>query len=188
MVVSPVVGRLSTRVAPRAFGVPALLVMAAALFALSTLAGGAVLLGARRGGSRCSASGWARPSPPSTIGSMGSIRGQELGLGSGIVNMARQVGFAIGIALFVAVFTGTIDDERAPGPGAHRAAALPAPATAAESPREIHSARTSCATPIAGVPGGRVRGPARDPVLAHDAAPARGRPRRVRGGRRAPAA
>jgi hypothetical protein len=44
---------------------------------------------------------------------MGSIRGQELGLGSGIVNMSRQVGFAIGVALLVAVFTGTIDDNLA---------------------------------------------------------------------------
>ena len=43
---------------------------------------------------------------------MGSIRGQELGLGSGIVNMARQVGFAIGVALFVAVFTGAVDTAR----------------------------------------------------------------------------
>ena len=49
--------------------------------------------------------------PAVTIGSMGSIRGQELGLGSGIVNMSRQVGFAIGIALFVAVFTGAVDDR-----------------------------------------------------------------------------
>jgi hypothetical protein len=42
---------------------------------------------------------------------MGSIRGQELGLGSGIVNMARQVGFAIGVALMVSVFTGTVDNR-----------------------------------------------------------------------------
>ena len=47
--------------------------------------------------------------PAVTIGSMGSIPGQELGLGSGIVNMSRQVGFAVGVALFVAVFTGTIE-------------------------------------------------------------------------------
>jgi hypothetical protein len=46
-----------------------------------------------------------------TIGSMESIAGQELGLGSGIVNMSRQVGFAVGVALLVAVFTGTIDDQ-----------------------------------------------------------------------------
>jgi hypothetical protein len=85
--------------------------MAAALFALSSLPaepsfGGAVwrlaLLGAGVGAAF----------PAVTIGSMGSIAGQEIGLGSGIVNMSRQVGFAIGIALFVAVFTGAIDNER----------------------------------------------------------------------------
>jgi MFS family permease len=111
MVVSPLIGRLSGRFPPRAFAVPALLTMAAALFALSTLPaepsfGGAVwrlaLLGAGVGAAF----------PAVTIGSMGSIAGQEIGLGSGIVNMSRQVGFAIGIALFVAVFTGAIDNER----------------------------------------------------------------------------
>jgi DHA2 family multidrug resistance protein-like MFS transporter len=110
MLVSPLVGRLSSRVAPRVFGVPALLVMAGALFALSELPaepsfGGAAwrlaLLGAGVGAAF----------PAVTIGSMGSIRGQEVGLGSGIVNMSRQVGFAIGIALFVAVFTGSIDNQ-----------------------------------------------------------------------------
>jgi EmrB/QacA subfamily drug resistance transporter len=133
MLVSPVVGRLSDRVPPRTFAVPALLVMAAALFALSTLPaepslGAAIwrlaLLGVGVGGAF----------PAVTIGSMGAIRGQELGLGSGIVNMARQVGFALGIAIFVAVFTGTIDDQRAQA--RERIAALPARATPAAS-REI---------------------------------------------------
>jgi len=45
--------------------------------------------------------------------------------------MARQVGFAIGIALFVAVFTGSIDDERRQA--RERIAGLPAPVTRAES-------------------------------------------------------
>ena len=78
--------------------------------------------GARAGASRCSALGVGAMFPAVTIGSMGSIRGQELGLGSGIVNMCRQVGFAIGIALFVAVFTGAIDNrvaERARRSRAH---------------------------------------------------------------------
>ena len=111
--------------------------MAAALFALSTLPaepsfGGAVwrlaLLGVGVGAAF----------PAVTIGSMGSIRGQELGLGSGIVNMSRQVGFAIGIALFVAVFTGTIDNERSAGTRAHRRACprRPSPAQAREIMRE----------------------------------------------------
>jgi MFS family permease len=110
MLVSPLVGRLSNRVSPRSFGVPALIVTAIALFALAGLPAEPdfwsacwrlALLGV----------GVGAMFPAVTIGSMGSIRGQELGLGSGIVNMGRQVGFAIGVALFVAVFTGAIDDR-----------------------------------------------------------------------------
>ena len=67
---------------------------------------------------------------------MGSIRGQEVGLGSGIVNMSRQVGFAIGIALFVAVFTGTIDNERQRGAAPHRRARAAQQGADAEIVRE----------------------------------------------------
>jgi predicted MFS family arabinose efflux permease len=128
MVVSPLVGRLSSRLPPRAFAVPALLVMAAALFSLAALpaepsfgaaAWRLALLGAGVGAAF----------PAVTIGSMGSIQGQEIGLGSGIVNMARQVGFAIGIALFVAVFTGSLDDQRREA--RERVAALPSPTRSA---------------------------------------------------------
>jgi EmrB/QacA subfamily drug resistance transporter len=108
--VAPVVGRLASRVAPRVLGVPALLVMATALYWLSTfpaepdyrsVVGPLILMGAGMGATF----------PAMSIGSMGSITGQELGLGSGIVNMSRQVGFAVGVALLVAVFTGTIDGQ-----------------------------------------------------------------------------
>ena len=110
MLVSPLVGRFSNRLAPRAFGVPALVVMAIGVYSLSTLPPEPDFW----------ASCWrlsivgigvGATFPAVTIGSMGSIRGQELGLGSGIVNMARQVGFAIGVAIFVAVFTGAVDDR-----------------------------------------------------------------------------
>jgi EmrB/QacA subfamily drug resistance transporter len=110
LMVAPVVGRLSSRVQPRAFGVPALLAMAGGLYWLSSFPARSdylhvlpalVLMGAGVGATF----------PAVSIGSMGTIRGQELGLGSGIVNMARQVGFAIGVALLVAVFTGTIDNN-----------------------------------------------------------------------------
>ncbi len=110
LLVSPIVGRFSDRLAPRVFGVPALLVMAVGVYSLSTLPPEAsfwaafwrlALVGLGVGATF----------PAVSIGSMGSIRGQELGLGSGIVNMARQVGFAIGVAVFVAVFTGAVDDR-----------------------------------------------------------------------------
>jgi EmrB/QacA subfamily drug resistance transporter len=109
MIVSPVVGRLSSRVPPRVFGVPALVVMSLGLWAMSGIPaepslGRAVwplaLVGAGVGATF----------PAVSIGSMGAVRGQELGLASGIVNMARQVGFAIGIALLVAVYTGSVGD------------------------------------------------------------------------------
>jgi EmrB/QacA subfamily drug resistance transporter len=110
LIVSPIVGRLASRIAPRAIGVPALVIMAGGLYWLSTLPaepdflsvlGPLALMGAGIGATF----------PAVSIGSMGSIAGQELGLGSGIVNMSRQVGFAVGVALLVAVFTGTIDNE-----------------------------------------------------------------------------
>jgi EmrB/QacA subfamily drug resistance transporter len=108
--VAPVVGRLANRFPPRALGLPALVVMATALFWLSAMPAEPdyaavvlplILMGAGMGATF----------PALNIGAMGSIAGQELGLGSGIVNMSRQVGFAVGVALLVAVFTGTIDDE-----------------------------------------------------------------------------
>jgi predicted MFS family arabinose efflux permease len=110
LIVAPLVGRLSGRVPPRVVAVPALLSMAAGLLLLSefpaepsygSVLGPLVLMGAGVGATF----------PAVSIGSMGSIRGQELGLGSGIVNMSRQVGFAVGVALLVAVFSGSVDDE-----------------------------------------------------------------------------
>jgi Na+/melibiose symporter-like transporter len=110
LVVAPIVGRISNQVSPRLLGIPALTAAAGAMFWLSALPaepsfwsaiGPLALLGAGIGATF----------PAISIGSMGSIQGQELGLGSGIVNMSRQVGFAIGVALLVAVFTGSIDNQ-----------------------------------------------------------------------------
>jgi EmrB/QacA subfamily drug resistance transporter len=107
---APLVGRVANRVPPRVAAVPALLTMAAGLFWLSRLPaepdywkvfGPLCLMGAGMGATF----------PAVSIGSMGSIAGQELGLGSGIVNMSRQVGFAVGVALLVAVFSGAMKHE-----------------------------------------------------------------------------
>jgi EmrB/QacA subfamily drug resistance transporter len=110
MIVSPIVGRLSSRVPPRVFGVPALVVMSLGLWALSGIPAEPSLWRAVWPLALVGA-GVGATFPAVSIGSMGAVRGQELGLASGIVNMARQVGFAIGIALLVAVFTGAVGDQ-----------------------------------------------------------------------------
>jgi MFS family permease len=112
LVVSPIVGRNADKVPPRLMAVPAMLVMAVGLIWLGELPASPnylhvlpalVLMGA----------GMGAIFPAVNVGGMGSISGQELGLGSGIVNMSRQLGFAIGVAVLVAVFTGVLND-RAP--------------------------------------------------------------------------
>ena len=109
MLVSPLIGRFSNRIQPRVFAIPALIVTAVALFSLAGMPAEPDFWSACWRLSLLGV-GVGAMFPAVTIGSMGSIRGQELGLGSGIVNMGRQVGFAIGVALFVAVFTGAVDD------------------------------------------------------------------------------
>ncbi len=44
--------------------------------------------------------------PALNVGTMGAVSGRELGLASGILNTARQVGAAFGIALLIATFGG----------------------------------------------------------------------------------
>jgi EmrB/QacA subfamily drug resistance transporter len=110
MVVSPLVGRRADTVPPRVIGIPAMLLMAGSQFWLAELPArpdylkvlpALCLMGIAMGAIF----------PAVNVGAMGSISGQELGLGSGIVNMSRQVGFALGVAVLVAVFTGVVDDR-----------------------------------------------------------------------------
>ena len=102
LVVAPLVGRIADRVPPRAIGIPALVAMAAGLLWFgaapaepdyAAVIGPLLLMGGAMGAAF----------PAVNVGAMGSVRGQELGLGSGIVNMARQLGFALGVAILVAV-------------------------------------------------------------------------------------
>ena len=105
VLVSPLVGRVADRVQPRLVAIPALLLMVAGLVWLGdfperpdylAVLPGLVVLGI----------GIGAIFPATSVGAMGSISGQELGLGSGIVNMSRQLGFALGVATLVAVLTG----------------------------------------------------------------------------------
>ena len=110
LVVAPFVARRADRVPPRVMAVVALVVMSIGLFWLSFLPASddylkvlpaLVFIGCGMGGSF----------PSINVGAMGSVAGEELGLGSGIVNSARQIGFALGIAVLVAVFAGTFDNH-----------------------------------------------------------------------------
>ncbi|MEX1142052.1 MAG: DHA2 family efflux MFS transporter permease subunit [Thermoleophilaceae bacterium] len=47
--------------------------------------------------------------PTINVGAMGAVQGQELGLASGILNTARQLGAAVGIALLIAAFSATLE-------------------------------------------------------------------------------
>jgi MFS family permease len=102
LLVAPVVGRFADRLPPRVLGIPALVGMAGGLVWFGNapadpdylrVLGPLLLTGAAMGAAF----------PAINVGAMGSVRGQELGLGSGIVNMSRQLGFALGVAVLVAV-------------------------------------------------------------------------------------
>ncbi|MEJ7790218.1 MAG: DHA2 family efflux MFS transporter permease subunit, partial [Thermoleophilaceae bacterium] len=132
MVVWPfIAGGADTR-APRALAVPALLCMAAGLvwfsFVPSTseswadyliVLPGLLLIGV----------GIGAVFPSINVGAMGSVSGPELGLASGIVNTARQLGAAFGVALLVAtVITAsdyTLDSAREDIQDANDRAELP---------------------------------------------------------------
>jgi MFS family permease len=148
VVVSPLVGRAADRVPPRAIAIPALLAMAGGLLWLATfperpdyqaVVAPLVVLGI----------GIGAIFPATSVAAMGSISGQELGVGSGVVNMSRQVGFAIGVAVLVAVFTGTLaagDPPRDAYAAGFRVAALcsvlalPFALTMRRRPAEVHAA------------------------------------------------
>jgi EmrB/QacA subfamily drug resistance transporter len=102
LLVVPVVGRFADRVPPRVLGVPALVLMVGGLLWFAAVPaephyvealGPLILTGVAMG----------MAFPAINVGAMGSVRGHELGLGSGIVNMSRQLGFALGVAILVAV-------------------------------------------------------------------------------------
>jgi EmrB/QacA subfamily drug resistance transporter len=111
LIVAPMVARRADRIPPRVMAIAALLVMAVGLVWLSFLPASPdypkvlpalILIGCGMGGAF----------PSINVGAMGAVSGQELGLGAGIVNSARQLGFGLGIALLVAVFAATFDQKK----------------------------------------------------------------------------
>jgi Major Facilitator Superfamily len=107
----PFVGRAADKRAPGEIAKPALVLMALGLLIVSFLpstAGdawaylrilpGLILIGI----------GMGIGFPALNVGAMGAVAGPEIGLASGILNTARQLGAAIGVALLIATFGGAL--------------------------------------------------------------------------------
>jgi EmrB/QacA subfamily drug resistance transporter len=99
----PFVGRAADKRSPGQMAAPALLIMAVGLLWVSFIPmvsnywiifPGLILIGV----------GMGTVFPAINVGAMGAVQGPQLGLASGILNTARQLGAAVGIAFAVSVF------------------------------------------------------------------------------------
>ena len=111
LVVWPFVGRAADTKPPGEIAKPALIVMAIGMLWVSFLPAtsddawayirilpGLLMIGV----------GMGIGFPSLNVGAMGAVAGPEVGLASGILNTARQLGAAIGIAILIATFGGVL--------------------------------------------------------------------------------
>jgi EmrB/QacA subfamily drug resistance transporter len=111
LAVWPLVGRVADTKAPGEIAKPALIVMAIGMLWVSFLPStaenawtymrilpGLLMIGV----------GMGIGFPSLNVGAMGAVAGPEIGLASGILNTARQLGAAIGIAILIATFGGVL--------------------------------------------------------------------------------
>lgn len=110
LIVAPNVGRLVDRIGPRTPAVIGALLFFVGLVLLARLNGAStvwdatwrvVFLGAGIGFSM----------PTMSAAAMGSLPPQVAGVGSGALNTLRQVGFSLGLAIVVAIFSSSIADN-----------------------------------------------------------------------------
>jgi EmrB/QacA subfamily drug resistance transporter len=112
LVVWPFVGRAADTKPPGEIAKPALIVMAIGMLWVSFLPAtsddawayirilpGLLMIGV----------GMGIGFPSLNVGAMGAVAGPEVGLASGVLNTARQLGAAIGIAILVATFGGVLN-------------------------------------------------------------------------------
>ncbi len=107
LLTGPLAGRLSDRLGSRALVAAGVVIFGLALFSASYLKGGVpypqiawrmVLAGIGAG----------LTFAPLTSAAMGSVAGGRAGVGAGVFNTARQIGFTLGLAVLVAVFVGAL--------------------------------------------------------------------------------
>jgi EmrB/QacA subfamily drug resistance transporter len=112
LLVWPFVGRQADRRPPGEIAKPALIVMAIGMLWVSFLPStasdawtylrilpGLLMIGV----------GMGIGFPSLNVGAMGAVAGPEVGLASGILNTARQLGAAIGVAILIATFGGVLN-------------------------------------------------------------------------------
>ena len=111
LLVWPIIAKAADSRPPRDLAVPALLLMALGLLWFSfvpSLWEGPVQYLIVFPGLALIGVGMGTCFPTINVGAMGAVQGQELGLASGILNTARQLGAAVGIALLIATFSATL--------------------------------------------------------------------------------
>ncbi|HEX8647648.1 MAG TPA: MFS transporter [Thermoleophilaceae bacterium] len=110
MLVAPFTTRFTDRVAPRALLVPAVLATVVGIALLGSFPAepdylkilpSLLLVGVGAG----------VMFPVGFAGGMGRLPGQEFGLGAGLLNVARAIGSALGVALIAAIFTGAAESR-----------------------------------------------------------------------------
>ncbi len=110
----PFVGKAADTRAPGELAKPALIAMAVGMLIVSFLPStadnawtyirvlpGLILIGV----------GMGIGFPALNVGAMGAVTGQDLGLASGVLNTARQLGAALGVAILIATFGGALHAE-----------------------------------------------------------------------------
>jgi EmrB/QacA subfamily drug resistance transporter len=111
LVVWPFVGRVADTKSPGDIARPALIVMAIGMLWVSFLpstAGDAWAYIRILPGLLMIGVGMGIGFPSLNVGAMGAVAGPEIGLASGILNTARQLGAAIGVAILIATFGGVL--------------------------------------------------------------------------------
>ncbi len=107
LVVAPISGRLNDRIGPRFGAAAGAASFAAGLALLAQLDGGSTL-GDVMWRAAFIGLGMGLAMPTLSAASMASLPPEVRGVGSGSLNTMRQIGFTVGVALLVAVFTHTV--------------------------------------------------------------------------------